>query len=349
MSKFVRRNIKKLRPYRPGEQPAVGADVIKLNTNENAYPPSPAVTAAMRKFPVTVLRKYPDPTAETFRKAAARVLKVDPEMILAGNGSDEILNMIIRTFVQPGQTIAYPVPTYSLYPVLAAQHEAEIVEVPFGEDFDLPADLARTDAALVFIANPNAPTGTCIAPAAIERFARETSALVVIDEAYIDFADDNCMPLALRSDNVIVMRSLSKGYSLAGLRFGFAVARADLIGDMLKVKDSYNCDALAIALATGAIEDQRYHMKTVERIRRHRTWLTGRLETLGFRVLPSGANFVWATRRRPAARRIYLQLKRKGILVRYFDQRGLRTGVRITVGRAEENRRLIDALGDIVS
>lgn len=348
MSKFARKNIRKLTPYQPGEQPVSTADVVKLNTNENPYPPSPVVTTALRRLSTNILRTYPEPFADTFRNIAARVLKVRPDMIVTGNGSDELLSLIIRTFVQPGQTIAYPTPTYSLYPVLADLHEANVREVPFGDDFDLPPRLANTRAALFFLANPNAPSGTFIKPATIERFARRVRGLVAVDEAYVDFADDHCLRLVKRNGNIIVLRTVSKGYGLAGLRFGFAVAQADIITDLLKTKDSYNCDAVSIALATAAIKDQAYLTKTVARIRQQRAWLTGRLEKLGFRVLPSQANFVWAIRSAPSAGGIYRRLKQRGILVRYFDQPGLNTGLRITIGRPQENRRLVAALADIL-
>ncbi|NLX07669.1 MAG: histidinol-phosphate transaminase [Phycisphaerae bacterium] len=350
MSKFARQNVRKLKPYVPGEQPAPGTKVIKLNTNENPYAPSPAVRATLRSYAGADLRKYPQPHWTTFRQAAARTFKIDPENIFAGNGSDEVLNLIVRAFVEPGEKIAYPVPTYSLYPVLARIQEAQVVEVPFGERFDLPAEgLLASGAKLAFIANPNAPTGTMIEPAAIEAFARRFKGLVVVDEAYVDFAEANCLPLVGRNGNIIVSRTLSKSYSLAGLRFGFAVASKPIVEDLMKIKDSYNCDALAIELATRAVEDQSYMRRNADRIRRQRAWLTNRLTELGFAVMPSQANFVWATRARPAAKAIYQDLKARGILVRYFDQGQLRRGLRITVGLPQENRALIAALREILA
>jgi len=349
MSKFARENIKRLKPYVPGEQPAAHVKIIKLNTNENPYPPAPAVKKVLRKFPLERLRRYPEPEADTFRRTVAKVLEVRPEMIIAGNGADELINVAIRTFVQPDQTIAYPVPTYSLYPVLARIQEAKVGEVPFGRGFDLPDQLFDIDAKLIFVCNPNAPSGTFIDPAKIEQLARSTQALVVIDEAYVDFADENCLKLTKRNPNVIVLRTLSKGYGLAGLRFGFAIGPPELIGDMLKVKDSYNCDALALATATKAIEDQKYFAETVAKIRGQRMWLAQKLESLGFVTLPSHANFIWAEINRPPAGQVYLRLKRRGILVRYFEQPRLKRGLRITVGRPGQNKTLIRALSEILA
>ncbi len=349
MSKFARKNIVKLKPYVPGEQPKSGQKIIKLNTNENPYPPSPKVLRKLRQIAGEQLRKYPEPLAESFRNVAARVLKVDSDMIITGNGSDEILTMIFRAFVDPGQLIAYPIPTYTLYPVLAGIQGAEIAEVPFEKDYQLPKSLLETDAKVIFIANPNAPTGTFIEPAVISSFAKQSKSLIVIDEAYADFADGNCIELVKRHNNVIVLRTFSKSYSLAGLRFGFAIANRAIIGDMLKVKDSYNCDAISIALATEAIKDRKYFQETIGKIRKERGWLTRKLRELEFTVLDSQANFVWASIKRPSASNIYTMLKQRGILLRYFDKPGLRNSLRITIGKPSENRILIRTLKDVLN
>jgi histidinol-phosphate aminotransferase len=348
MSKYFRKTMKTLKPYVAGEQPSRGSKVIKLNTNENPYPPSPNVRRALRTFSAIALKKYPQPLADTFREAAAKVFGVRPEMIIAGNGSDDIINIAIRAFVDVGERIAYPVPTYSLYSVLANIQQAQTLEIPFDDSFDVPKGLAEAQAKLTFIANPNAPTGTFIRPEKIEHLARKTKGIVAVDEAYADFADANCLELVKRLPNVLVLRTLSKSYSLAGLRFGFAIGQPQLIEDMNKVKDSYNCDALAITLAAKAIEDQAYLAKTVARIRRQRQGLTRGLISLGFSVLPSQANFVWATIHSPPAKQIYMELKRRGILVRYFDHPGLTSGLRISVGSSKDNHSLIKALASIV-
>jgi len=349
MSKYARPAINKLSAYTPGEQPRPGQKIIKLNTNENPYPPAPGVLKAIRKFPADYMRKYPQPEADSFRKIAAEIFGVKPEMIIAGNGSDELLSIAIRTYVDPGQVIAYPTPTYSLYPVLAKMQEAKIVEVPFDDSFSLPKGLEKTKARLTFIANPNAPSGTYIDPDQIAKFAKKTTGVVVVDEAYVDFADDNCLRLVKKLPNVIVFRTLSKSYSLAGWRFGFGFASEALIGDMMKVKDSYNCDALSIAVACEAIKDQSYLAKNVKKIRQQRDWLSDQLKKLGFSVRDSQANFIWATIDTVSAKQIYLDLKQAGILIRYFDKPDLKNGLRITIGRPDENRELIRTLKNILN
>ncbi len=349
MSKYARYAINKLSAYVPGEQPRPGEKIIKLNTNENPYPPAPGVRKLLAHFPMDLIRKYSQPEADRFREAASKVFKFPTGMIMAGNGSDELLSIIIRTFVETGEIIAYPTPTYTLYPVLAKMQEAKIVEVPFDETYRLPKNLLKVRAKVTFIANPNAPTGTFIPPKEIEAFAKKAKGIVVVDEAYVDFADQNCLSLAKKLPNVIVLRTLSKSYSMAGMRFGFAFASRELIGDMLKVKDSYNCDAVSINLATEAIKDQVYLKKNMEKIRLERTFLTGQLRNLGFTVLDSASNFVWARVSRPPAKEIYLNLKARGILVRYFDKPGLKEGLRITIGRPEENRELLKAIRKILA
>jgi histidinol-phosphate aminotransferase len=336
--------------YVPGEQPKPGEKVIKLNTNENPYPPAPSVARALKKYPANLLRKYSQPRADTFRHAAAEVFDIDPELIIAGNGSDELIDVIFRTFIGPGDRVVWPTPTYSYYPCQAKMQEAKLIEIPFDATFTLPVKaLLQSKARLVFIANPNAPSGTMTPPAEIEKFARKFKGVVVVDEAYADFADANCLSLAKKLPNIIVMRTLSKGYSLAGLRFGFAFTSRPLIDDMMKVRDSYSCDSLAILLATEAIKDQAYHAATVEKIRSERVRVTAQLRSLGFDVMDSHSNFVWATLAKGVSKPIYEQLKRKGILVRYFDKPGLKNGLRISVGTPAENRALVKTLKSIMN
>lgn len=352
MLDLVRSSVRNLKPYTPGEQPSADRKVIKLNTNENPYPPSRRVMAALRRISADRLRRYPQPLADSFRKAASEVFGLPEDMIIAGNGSDELLTIIIRTFVERHERIAYPWPTYSLYPVLAAIEGAECVEVGLNEDYSVPfKKLSEVKAKLFFIANPNAPTGI-LAPRQEIRSLLDAVGLrsiVVIDEAYVDFAEDNCLELVKSYSNLIVLRTLSKGYSLAGIRFGFAFASQDIINELLKVKDSYNCDAISIELATEAIKDQEYLKETVQKVKAQREWLTERLRRLGFRVLDSSSNFLWViTEGLIDAARLYYTLKQRGILVRYFDKEGMRDGVRITVGRPSENRTLIKVIEDIL-
>ena len=250
---FVRSTVNSMAGYTPGEQPAMGERVVKLNTNENPFPPSPKVLQAVREVEAEALRRYPNPTADTFRRAAATLHEVTPDHLLAGNGSDDILTIVTRTFVPAGGVIAYPDPTYSLYPILAQLQDARGVAVPWEHGHQLPtAALLASGARAIYLANPNAPTGTFVSPDAVAELASSFPGVVLVDEAYADFADDNCLRLVHEHPNVVVSRSLSKAYSLAGLRFGYAVAQPAVIAEMMKVKDSYNCDAIAVIAATAA-------------------------------------------------------------------------------------------------
>ena len=339
---FVRPNVREMHGYAPGEQPGVGERVVKLNTNENPFPPSPKVVQAIQNVEPEMLRRYPNPTADTFREAAAELLGVSPDMILAGNGSDDVLTIATRTFVPPGGTLAYPDPTYSLYPVLAQIEGAECVGVPWERDYALPIEpLVETGADAIYLANPNAPTGTFVSPMKVEELARQFPGVILVDEAYVDFAEDDCVPLVKEYENVVITRTLSKAYSLAGLRFGYAVAQEQVIAEMMKVKDSYNTDAISIVAATAAIEDQEYARGTWEKVRTERNRLSAELTHMGWPVLPSQANFILVTCPNGKGLEAYLGLKQQGILVRYFDKPGLSDKIRITVGTMQENNALI--------
>jgi histidinol-phosphate aminotransferase len=336
---FVRQNIREMAGYTPGEQPDAGQRVVKLNTNENPYPPSPRVMQAVAGASAEILRRYPNPTAYGFRDAAAKLHGVAPDQIIAGNGSDDILTIATRCFVPPGGTLAYPDPTYSLYPVLARLQDAKGLGVPWEGEWGLPVDaLLATKANAIYLANPNSPSGTFVAPEKVGELASRFSGLLLIDEAYADFADANCIALVREFPNVVVSRTLSKAYSLAGLRFGYAIARAEVIAEMVKVKDSYNCDALSILAATAAIQDQQYARGTWEKIKSERTRVTAELTQLGWMVLASRANFIFASMKGlGSAKVIYEGLKEQGILVRYWDLAGIRDKIRVTIGRADEN------------
>jgi histidinol-phosphate aminotransferase len=300
---------------------------------------------AIREIEPEALRRYPNPTADAFRAAAAKVLGVTPDMILGGNGSDDVLTIATRTFVAPGGTLASPDPTYSLYPVLARLHDAKFVAVPWGDDWTLPTDgLLATKAAAIYLANPNAPSGTFVSPMKIAELASRFDGLLLVDEAYVDFADDNCLPLLKDHDNIVITRTLSKAYSLAGLRFGYAVARADVIREMNKARDSYPCDAVSVAAAIAAIQDQEYAKKTWEHVKSERQRLSSELTQMGWKVLPSEANFILAGVPDGHGKQVYLGLKEQGILVRYFDKPGLTDKIRITVGTSQENNALIGGI-----
>lgn len=344
----IRPNIRGMAGYVPGEQ-LNSPDIVKLNTNENPYPPSPRVFEALRAaLTGDKLRKYPQPLGDTFRKAAGRVLGVDPDSILIGNGSDDVLTILTRAFVPEGGLIASPTPSYILYKSLAEIQGAKFQTVPFGEDWNVPNPWPVAGAHLTFLPNPNSPSGTCIRLPAIERLAEQIDGPLVLDEAYADFAEWNGLPLVKELPNVIVTRSFSKSYALAGLRFGFAVADPETVRELAKVKDSYNCDVLALAAATAAIEDQGYFADVRDRILATRGRMQAELAKLGFRVTASQANFLWCRRTDKPVKPLYEALKAKNILVRYMQYAGYGDGLRISVGTDAEIDKLLAELRKIV-
>ncbi len=343
--KFVRSTIQKMAGYAPGEQPAPGTRIIKLNTNENPFPPSPKVMEAIAKVPGEHLRRYPDPMSRSFCAAAGKVLGFKPDWIITGNGSDDVLAFALLTFCAPGDVLAYPDPTYSLYPVLAGINDVSVKPVPWEDNWRLPIEgLLASGAKAIFLANPNAPTGTLVEPGVIGDLASRFDGAVLVDEAYADFAEANCLELVRRHENVIVCRTLSKAYSLAGLRFGFAVAQPQVIAEMNKVKDSYPCDAISIAAATAAIEDQEYARKTWEHVKAQRSRLADELTKMGWQVIPSHTNFLFAMPPGGRGKECYEFLKSRGVLVRHFDKPGQRDKVRISIGTTEENDVLLKLL-----
>lgn len=345
---YFRDNVEQMAGYTPGFQPKA-LDVVKLNTNENPYPPSPEVMTTLAEMKPEQFRRYPDPMATSFREAAAQIHGVGPENILCCNGGDELLAMAIRACCDERRALAYPVPTYTLYPVLARSQPCEVIEVPFDAEFNLPARLASTGAALTIVCNPNAPTGSLIRVEELASLAAEIKGVLLIDEAYADFAEWNCVSLVKDFPNVIILRTLSKGYSLAGLRFGYAIADKGLIDGLAKVKDSYNVDAVAIALATAAVKDRAYFRENVEKIKHDRQVLTEQLRGLGFAVADSHSNFVFAQTKNGSAEPIHTELARRNIFVRYWNQPGIADKLRISVGTSRQNERLIAALREILS
>ena len=345
---YFRPAIDAMTGYVPGEQPKSGIKVIKLNTNENPYPPSPKAVAALQNIDSDSLRRYPDPFAHEFCQAVSDVLGVPADWIIVGNGSDDVLNILIRACAEGSdRKVVYPVPTYVLYRTLSAMQPAKIVEVPYGENFQLPiAELIATNGAVTFIASPNSPSGHTVPLDDLRKLAQHVSGIVAIDEAYVDFAEYSALQLVHEFDNVIVLRTLSKGYSLAGLRLGFGIANPKLLAGLFKVKDSYNIDAIAIAAGTAAMRDQDYKKACAEKVKRSRTKLSHDLKNLGYMVLESHGNFVLATPPKSNAEETYLKLKEAGILVRYFNQSGLADKLRITVGTDDQNQALINALSN---
>ncbi|RIK77499.1 MAG: histidinol-phosphate transaminase [Planctomycetota bacterium] len=352
---LVRKNIAAMQGYVPGEQPR-GREYVKLNTNENPYPCSPAVKAAIGRVCTAGLQRYPDPQATEFRERAAELFQkrlpaITPDWILCGNGSDDVLTIVTRSFVDSGDVIRFPRPSYVLYETLASIQGATAEVVDFepdwslGERFTAPNDRLR----LALLANPNSPSGTMIPPEAVARLAAALPCPLLVDEAYADFADRDCLSLVADNERVLVSRSLSKSYSLAGLRFGFVVGQPHVIEQLNKVKDSYNCDALSIAGATAALDDQRHFQRNRAAILATRERLAGDLRKLGFECIDSQANFVWCRHPRHAARPLYEQLKAAGVLVRYMSYAGWGDGLRITVGSDDQVGVLLEKLGTLLA
>ncbi len=345
--RYFRPTVERMAGYTPGFQPKV-ADYIKLNTNENPYPPSPAVVKAIEKE-IGRLAKYPDPTADRLREEVAKVFGVKIENVIAGNGSDDLLNIAIRAFVDPGQAVAFPDPTYSLYPVLAEIQDAKCAPVEWAKDWSLPEGLFASGAPLTILANPNSPTGTFVEPAQIAQLADSLDGVLVVDEAYADFARANCMELAKTRDNVIVFRTLSKSSSLAGLRVGYAVGSAALIAGLMKVKDSYNLDSLAIAGGAEAVRDQAHVKANAEKIKRTRARVVAELAKLGFHTLPSEANFIFTKPPSGIGGKAFLdELWKRLILVRWFSHPRVAGGVRVSIGSDAEMDKMLEAVRDIL-
>lgn len=340
-------HIDRMSGYVPGEQPR-GGEFVKLNTNENPYPPSPRVAEAIARAFDGRLRLYPDPLGTAFREAAARLNGVGPDMILAGNGSDDLLTILTRAFAAPGDVVAYPTPSYILYRTLCELQQARPVEVPFEVDWSLaPERFAEPRARLNFLANPNSPSGTALTPERVAALASRLDFPLVVDEAYADFAATNCARLVADHPNLIVLRTLSKGYGLAGLRLGYLIAHPEIVAGLVKVKDSYNCDALSLLGGTAAIEDADHLASTRSRILATRARLTSTLRSIGYEVPESQANFVWCTGGPPAAP-TYEALKARRILVRLMRYPGHPDGLRITVGTDAEIDVLLEALRTLV-
>lgn len=348
MNNWFRKNINALTGYQPGEQPE-GEAVVKLNTNENPYPPSPKVFEAIRAAGGDTLRRYPPVYWNEFRAAAGEVLNVDPDLIVCGNGGDELLAILVRCCCDTHRPLAYPISTYSLYPILAAIQGCPVIEVPYDQNGRIPAELANTKAALTFLCNPNAPTGTMTKVEEVAELAAKLDGILCIDEAYVDFSQWNCLGLLEEFENIFILRSMSKGYSLAGLRFGFGMGSRRIVETMRKVKDSYNVDCLAQAAATAAIRDQEYCKTNIQKIVTERQRLTHQLQKLGFTVNESQANFVCVQINKPSANQVYERLAERNIYVRYFpnDQR-LKDKLRISVGTSQQNDTLLEALQKIL-
>jgi histidinol-phosphate aminotransferase len=340
---LFRKKIEDMGGYTPGEQPVRDGGWIKLNTNENPYPPSASIKSIVRDIDIADLRLYPDPLCSELRKTIAGIYNVTEKNIIVGNGSDDILTIAVRCSVPENGLVACPEPSYSLYPVLASIQGAECLKIALNEDFSLPLDFAESakEASLVLIPRPNAPTGTAFEMSAMRKLCSSFRGIILIDEAYADFAADNCISLVSEFPNVIISRTLSKSYSLAGIRLGFAIASEEIITVMMKVKDSYNVNTLTQKIAVAALRDRETFLRNTEKICEVRRFLADSLTERGFTVTESHANFVFASPPDGNGKKLYEYLKEKGILVRHFPGEITGRYIRITVGTRDEVEKLL--------
>ena len=350
MSRFFSDRFQSLTPYTPGEQPR-DMQYIKLNTNESPFPPSPAVMAAVAAESGR-LQLYSDPTCDTLVKAATARFGVAEDMVVWGNGSDEILNFAFMAFADDSRPLVFPDITYGFYPVFADLNHIPYTAIPLKEDFTVdPADYTKPGKTVV-IANPNAPTGLSLPLSAIETIlAADPSRVVIVDEAYVDFGGESAVPLVHRYDNLLVVQTFSKSRSMAGARLGFAIGSPALIQDLNTIRYStnpYNVNRMTMAAGAAALADDDYYMQNARTVAETRQWTATQLEGLGFSVLPSRANFVFATHPAIGGQALYLALKQRGILVRHFNKERLHPYVRITIGTMEQMQTFTDTVRAIL-
>jgi histidinol-phosphate aminotransferase len=345
VSRFRKPSLEGFEPYVPGLQPADGERWVKLNTNESPLPPSPNVATAIAAAAAD-LRLYPDPTQRALREAIADACDVSPEQVVGGNGGDEVLAMAVRAFVPRGGRAAFLTPSYSLVPALLGINDVEAEPHPYEPDFTLPASFLASDAPLRFVTNPNSPSGTLLPPEAVDEVCARASGVVVVDEAYVDFAPRSCLELLPRHGNLLLLRTLSKSYALAGLRLGFALGAPELIADVVTVKDDYNLGRLQLAAGVAAVGDREHQRRIVRLVVESRERLTDELRRRDWNVLPSGANFVFAIPPRPA-REVYEGLLARRVLVRFFDRPGVDHGLRISVGTWDDCQALLAAIDSL--
>lgn len=349
MSSYRKPALRGFEAYTPGEQPPDSEGWVKLNTNESPLAPSPRVAEAVARA-ASDLRLYPSPTAQPAREAAARANHVEPGWVTAGNGSDELIAMCFRAFAGLGDAVAWCEPTYPLFRPLAAIHENDPHVYRLGDGWTLPRDFVRDPAPLKFLVNPNSPVGNWYPREVVEEVVSASEGVVVLDEAYVDFAPESRLDMVQAHPNAIVLRTLSKSAALAGLRFGYAIAQPELVQCLDLVKDSYNVNRLTVAGAVAALEDPAHRDRIVQEIVRERDWLSAQLSGLGFQVEPSAANFVCC---RPPGRLSGAQvadaLRERRILVRRYEREPIAGWLRVTVGTHAQMEALIEALGEVLA
>lgn len=351
MSRFWSAFVHNLQPYVPGEQPKM-ANLVKLNTNENPYGPSPKVLEAIQMGVSDRLRLYPDPTSHELKQTIADYYKVNTANVFVGNGSDEVLGHIFHALFQHEPPLLFPDITYSFYPVYCQLYKIDYQTVPLTADFQIDInDYLRDNGGIIF-PNPNAPTGCVLSVDEIERLLQHNQdSVVVVDEAYIDFGGETAIPLTQKYPNLLVTQTLSKSRSLAGMRIGFAVGHADLVEALVRVKDSFNSyplDSLAEAAAVAAFRDRTYFKDTCNKVIQNRDKVTQGLQELGFEVLPSAANFVFTRHPEHDAADLAAGLRKEGVIVRHFNKRRIDQFLRITIGTPSENQHLLSVIDTLV-
>lgn len=353
--RFWSPEVRDLEPYVPGEQPKI-QNLLKLNTNENPYPPSPKVVDAVQAVlthQADALRLYPDPDATALKQAIAKQQNVDVSQVFVGNGSDEVLAHIFKAFFIQQEPILYPDITYSFYPVYSQFFGVQTKQIPLNEKFEIDISDYEQENGGIIITNPNAPTSIALGLDKIEQVLKANpNRVIVIDEAYVDFGAESAVELISRYENLVVCQTTSKSRSLAGLRVGFAIAQAHLIAALEAVKNSFNSypiDRFAIAAAVASFEDQDYFQEQCEKVIASRGKLVANLTELGFNVLPSKANFIFATHSLHDAAQLAEKLREQGIIVRYFNKPRINQFLRITIGTDEQNQRLVDTLKMLIS
>jgi histidinol-phosphate aminotransferase len=351
MNRYWSDIVKSLTPYVPGEQPRI-EKLVKLNTNECPYPPSPKVLEAISAVSADALRRYPDPESTELRQAIAAQNGIQPEQVFVGNGSDEVIALAFLALLKQQLPLYFPDVSYSFYPVWSQLFGIECRTVAVAQDFSVDPDAYPVENGGVIIPNPNAPTGMLMSLASIRRLLqRSADSVVVIDEAYIDFGGESAVGLIGEFDNLLVVQTLSKSRALAGLRVGFAMGNAGLIEALGRVKNSFNSyplDAIAQRAAVAAMGDTDYFHSSCQRVIASREALCSRMASLGFQVLPSGANFIFATHPRHPAKQLFTALRERGIVVRYFDKPRIDNFLRISIGTEEDNAALLSALAELV-
>jgi histidinol-phosphate aminotransferase len=348
---YLKAALRGFEPYVPGQQPPDEEGWVKLNTNESPWPPSERVLAAVREAVDQRLRLYPNPTGQAAREAIARHHGMEPEQVIVTNGGDEVIELCFRAFAGAGDRVAFAPPTYPLFEPLCAIHEAVPARHPLGADWELPGGFVADPAPLKFLVNPNSPTGTWLGREAVGAVVQGSPGVVALDEAYVDFApEDRQDLLAGGARNLLLLRSFSKSYALAGMRIGYALGHPALVEALDLVKDSYNLDRLALVAAATAVADATYHERLVGYVVAERAWLSDQLRRAGFEVVPSATNFVFA--RPPAghpAAALQAALRERRILVRHYDREPIAGWFRVSVGSREQHQALLGALQEVMA